>query len=308
MLKKLGTRPASTVSKIEYDDNGGPVQIVQQAIGADGQSKEVTIPIDKLMIFTHGRRGGDLTGKSLLRTAYPNWYYKTHMYKIDAIQKERHGIGVPKVKMMPGYTQKDREAAITLVKNLRTNEESGMVLPPNLDIEFAELHGNLVNVMDSIDHHNAQILLNVMVQFLLLGVGAAGGGRATGGTQSDMFMKSMRYVANTICEIINMYLIPKLVVFNFKTNNFPQLKVRNIGEMRDLQMLGAALANLAAQGVITMDLPSEQWVRATFDMPRKLEDRPTAPAPTPTDTTTKKGNVGQNGGQGNIGKPTNAPQ
>jgi hypothetical protein len=68
------------------------------------------------------------------------------------------------------------------------------------------------------------------------------------------------------------------------------------------------LSNLAAQEVITMDLPSEQWVRATFDMPAKLEDRPAAVAPVPFGGGNPKGDVKQNGGQGNTGKPANAPQ
>jgi hypothetical protein len=79
-----------------------------------------------------------------------------------------------------------------------------------------------------------------------------------------------------------MYLIPQLVVWNFPTTNFPKLKVRNIGETRDLQMLGSALANLFAQQALTSDDPTENWIRGVFDMPSKTA--------TPQDQTTTKAN------------------
>jgi hypothetical protein len=158
MLKKLALRPTNTLNGFTYDDNGGPKTVKQNAIRADGTVEQVEIDISKLVIFTFGRVGGDLTGRSLLRTAYPHWYYKTHFYKIDAIQKERHSLGVPKGKLLAGYKEADKVALRTLLANLRSNEEAFMILPPSVDVEFAEVHGNLVNVLESADHHNFMIL------------------------------------------------------------------------------------------------------------------------------------------------------
>jgi hypothetical protein len=270
MLQKLGYRPASTILRIDYDDNGGPLDVVQNAIQADNSITEETLDISKIIIFTFSRRGGDLTGRSLLRTAYPHWYYKTHLYKIDAIQKERNSLGIPKGMLKPGYTQNDKVALRTLLSNLRSNEESFMILTPNIDVEFTEVKGQLANVLESASHHNMMILMNVLGQFLGLGIDhGSGGGKNTGSTQADLFMKSLRYVANYIADCINMYLIPELVVWNYPTTNFPRLQVRNVGETKDIQMLAAGLANLASQGLVTMDFETEQWVRRAFDMPAK---------------------------------------
>ena len=277
MLKKLGYRPATTIMNIDYDDNGGPLDVVQNAIQADGSVIETTLDISKIIIFTNSRRGGDLMGRSLLRTAYPHWYYKTHLYKIDAIQKERNSLGIPKGILQPGYTTNDKNILRTLLANLRSNEESFMILTPNIDVEFAEVKSSPVNVLESVHHHNMMIFMNVLGQFLNLGIDSPGGGKATGSTQSDLFMKSLRHVANYIADCINMYLIPELVVWNYPTMNFPKLKVRNVGEVRDIQMLAAGLANLSAQGLITMDLVTEQWVRQVFDMPAKQSAPPGQP-------------------------------
>lgn len=303
MLKKFGYRPASTIKEIQYDDNGGPKTIVHAAIKADKSVQEVKMDISKVLIFTFQRKGGDLTGKSMLRTAYQHWFYKTHFYKIDAIQKERHGIGVPKGRLLPGASKKDEEAMRKLLRNLRTNEEAYMLLTPNVEVEFAEFKGMLVNVLESAVHHNSMILLNVLAQFLALGLENSGGGRATAGSQVDIYMKAFRYVANYICDQINMYVIPELVVYNFKTTNFPQLKVRNIGETRDLQQIGSAISSLIHEGGITVDDDTEQWLRKTFDMPALKTLGLTRTGP----NTSAVGNPATNGaGQKNGVKPTAA--
>lgn len=341
MLKKLGVRPPTTIQKIVYDNNGGPNQIIQNAIQADLTSKQVTIDIAKLIVFTFAKRGGDLTGKSILRTAYSHWYYKNHFYKIDAIQKERHAIGIPRGELLPGSTPGDKIILRQLLRNLRTNEESFIIQTPTIKIDFAEVQGNLVNVLESVDHHTNMILLNVMAQFLALGLSGSGGSRAVSTSGVDLFMKSLKYVGNSIASAINMYLIPELVVWNFPTTNFPRLNVRSIGETRDLQMLGAGLANLLSQGGITMDLETENWMRTVFDMPQKDPNAeptgnvapPTNPATPvqpsdslagllqnaqgsgttgtnqpnqPNGTSNGKGAVKATTGTGNLGKPPNA--
>lgn len=308
MLKKLGERPARTVTDFVYDDNGGIKAIKQNAIGADNRPKEVTIPIEKAVIFTFEGEGG-VEGESILRPAYRSWYYKDKLYTIDAIQKERHGMGVPEVEIMPGASKKDRELANELAANLRTNERGFIVRPSTLTVGFAKLEGNLVNALESALHHDNQIMKNVLVQFINMGIESSGGGRATGATAFDMFMKAMRYIANSICGYFNLYTIPRVVAYNFPTNRFPQMGVRNIGETKDFQMWSAGIRNLMDAAGITPDMPTEQYLRKIADMPLKTEPRPEMEDPndvedtddTEEETTTNK-STSKNGGAGNVGK------
>jgi hypothetical protein len=303
MLRKLAPRPATTIKEFLYDNNGGPEGVIQIFLTKDNKRKEVEIPIDKLVVFTINKKGGNIEGKSLLRTAYPHWYYKSNLYKIDAIQKERHGIGVPKYKLQPGYSHEDKKAARTLVRKLRTNEEAGMVLPPLADVEFAKLEGQPVNVMTSIDHHNGMIMMNVMVQFLLMGL-QEGGGRATAAAHQNLYEKSLKYVANFICDCFNLYLIPKLVAYNYDTAEFPKLRVRNIGEIKELQMWASALSNLISQNAVTVDYEFEQWVREQIDAPLKKGGKQT---PENNSGAIKGGVNTEKDQRGNIGKATDEP-
>lgn len=269
MLRKLAPRPTPTISEIKYDANGGPVSVVHQAVREDGKPEKVEIPIEKLIIFTNNRKGGNLEGKSMLRTSYRNWFFKTNLYNIDGIQKERHGMGFPVIKLKGNYKDAEKNAALELVRNIRTNENGGAVLPPGWELEFIDVPGNPVDVLASIEHHDGQIMLNTMTEFLLLGLEGEGGGRATSGAQQDMFNKSLRYVANLICDSFNLYCIPYLVGYNFPTDRFPKLRCRNIGETKDLQQWASGVANLAARNLITPDYETEQWIRTIIDAPLK---------------------------------------
>jgi len=170
------------------------------------------------------------------------------------------------MKPPEGFTTADVSAAWEMVTNMRTNERAGFVEPPGFEFRFERLEGQPVNILPSIEHHDARILLNVMAQFLLLGL-QGGGGRATSGAHVDMFQKAMKYVANYICGVFNLYLIPRLVGYNFDTTEFPTMRVRNVGETKDLQMWASAHANLFSQEILTKTFETEEWYRENLDMP-----------------------------------------
>lgn len=297
-LRKMGFRPAATIKSIDYDDNGGPTGVTQNAINSKGNVKEVKIPIEKLVIFTFEGEDNGLEGESILRSAYQHWFYKTTLYKIDAIQKERHGIGVPDVEIQAGASENDKKLAHMMARNLRTNEFSYIVRPPTLKVGFAKPEGNLVNALESANHHDDMIMKNILVQFLNMGLGSGGGGRATSATAADIYLKAMSYVANLWCDALNLYLIPRLVAYNFQTDKFPRLSVKNIGETKDFQMWSAGIRNLVDAGIITYSYETEQYVRTVADMPKR-----TAPA-TAEELAITQGSQITGGGEssGNVGK------
>jgi hypothetical protein len=198
---------------------------------------------------------------SVLRSAYKHWYYKEQLYKIDAIQKERHGIGIPVIKLPVGYSQSDKTVANDLGRNLRTNERAHVVLPPNWDLSFAELKGQPVDVIKSIEHHDSLIEKNVMGSFV----------SATNATDEnhDMFLKSARFIADIITETWNKYAIKQLVDYNWTNVEYPKLRARRIGEQSDWRTVSFALRNLIGAGVIVPDDPLEDSARDLMDLPRR---------------------------------------
>jgi hypothetical protein len=257
--QKFGPRHPADVVKWVYDRNGGPDGVHMQSNDIQGEPNGVFIPIDKLVIFALDAEAGDLRGLGILRSAHMHYYYKQTLYKIDAIQKERHGIGIPVIKLPPGWSPADRRVAENLGRNLRTNERAHVTLPPNWELIFAKLEGQPVDCMKSIDHHNQMIMANVLAPFLT----------SERQTKEGLltFLQATRYVADTISDTINHHCLPQLIDYNYSRVKVPALRARRIGEEESARTLSFTLRNLVGAGLLTPDEPTEEFLRVELDMP-----------------------------------------
>lgn len=258
VLKKLAPRHPLDILEWDYDSQGGPNAIVMNATEANGFER-ITIPIEKLVVFVLEQEAGDMRGISLLRSAYKHYYYKDTLYKIDAIQKERHGIGVPVIILPLGFSDQDKQIAEDLGRNLRTNERAHVVLPMNWQLTFAKLEGQPVDCLPSIAHHNDQIMANILAPFY----------KDPSATEDsmNMFYKATRYIASTIAETFNRYVIKQLVDFNYSRGKYPVLRARRIGENNDLRTWSFAFRNLVGSNAIIPDEPLEKFLRTELDLP-----------------------------------------
>jgi hypothetical protein len=240
-----------------YDKNGGPASV--DMINPDATKWEpINISIEKLLVMSFDKEAGNIEGFSVLRSAYSHWYYKTMLYKIDAIQKERHGIGVPVIKLPPNFTRDDKEIAQQMGRNLRTNETAHLVLPPNWEVFFAKLEGQPVDALKSAVHHDLQIQKNIMAPFLDKPVGA---------DEMGTFHTACRFIAEIIADTFNNYAIPQLIGYNFERVGVPTLRATNIGSKADLRTLSFALRNFVGANLIKPDERLEVYLRDISDLP-----------------------------------------
>jgi hypothetical protein len=265
--QKLMPLHIDDVEEIKYDRNGGPdkIRFYRERPGESAQF--VDIDIEKLCVFTHDRECGNIMGISILRSAYKHWYYKSNLEKIDAIQKERHGIGVPIIKLPIGFTSKgpgnDVLLADEIGRNLRVNESAHVVLPPLWELEFAKLEGQPVDSIASIAYHNQMILANILAPWF------EGNQNTDVSVLHDLFLKASRFVADTIADGITCYVIPQLVNYNYERGSvgYPKLKVRRIGETTDWRTFSFAIRNLVGADLLRADLPLEEYLRDEMDLP-----------------------------------------
>jgi hypothetical protein len=257
--KKLAPRHPADVAEWHFDRAGGPAMVemeppFSQAMFGDN----IKIPIEKLLVFTFDKEAGNIEGISLLRSAFPHWYYKTMLYKIDAIQKERHGIGIPIITLPPNFTPADKELAKAMTQNLRTNEMAHLVLPPNWVFQFAKLEGQPVDALKSAEHHDRQIQKNIVAPFLDKGGSAE---------EQQMMRNASRYIADIILEAFNKYAIPQLIGYNFERVGVPRLRATGIGSRVDQRTFSFAIRNLIGAGVIRPDDRLEDFVREEMELP-----------------------------------------
>lgn len=277
VLQKLAPRHPLDIREWVWDSRGGPDGIIMEPFVPYGTQFDnlvpslnflppdanlgAFIPINKLVIFPLEAEAGDLRGISVLRSAYKHWYYKDTLYKIDAIQKERHGIGVPVIKLPPGYNDDDKRLADELGRNLRTNERAHIVIPANWEIMFAKLEGQPVSCIESIEHHDMMMRVNILAPFM--------NDPSPDQTSIDMFFKSARYLANIVTGIVNKFVIRQLVDLNFKRGKYPKLHARRIGEWEDLRTFSFAARNFVGAGLITPDNPLEAQIREMANLPHQ---------------------------------------
>lgn len=283
--KKFASRHPLDSSGWKYDRNGGPKGCMFPAayeragnemngrwtVPSGGDFVPVEdklIPIEKLIVFTNMKEAGNMEGVSALRPAYKHWFFKDTFYKIDAIQKERHGIGIPVIVLPVNWTDDDKRAANNMGRNLRTNEKAHIVLPPLWEVKMLELQGNPVDVIASIEHHDTQIARLVLAPFM------QGGGKNTreadASNLTDIYMKSSRQTADVIRDGINKWAIPELVRYNWGSNaadNPPELRVRRIGETVDWRTISFTLRNLVGANLLQPDKPLLESIREEFDLP-----------------------------------------
>ena len=260
--KKFAPRHPMDVLDWFTDANGGPAGVAMMNPNSMPAGQQVAIPISKLLVFTNQKEAGDMTGISLLRPAFKPWYFKSQLEKIDAIQKERHGIGIPIIKLPVGYKPADKALAQNLGRNLRTNEQAHVVLPPMWEIMFADLKGQPVNVLDSIKYHNGEIVKNILAAFME-------GGAGNSGKDDDriLFLKSARFAADIIVDVINKFAIPQLVDFNWQRVGYPKICARRIGEQADWRTMSFAIRNMVGAGIIRPDDRLEENIREEMDLP-----------------------------------------
>jgi hypothetical protein len=259
--RKFAPRHPMDVIEWKFDANGGPKGV--RFYDAKGQEESTFIDIEKLAVFTFDKEAGNIQGISVLRSAYKHWYIKDNLYKIDAIQKERHGIGIPIIKLPAGFNDQDKAFADNLGRNLRTNEKAHVVLPPNWELMFAKLEGQPVNAIESIDHHDVMIARNILGQFINNPAGTSQE------EQQQLFLKATRYIADIVRDVFNKYCIPMLVDWNWKgVEEYPELRVRRIGDTVDWRTISFAIRNFVGAGLIYPDEELEKWIRAEMDLPK----------------------------------------
>ena len=261
IVKELAPRSPFDVTQWIYTNKGRPDGVILQDFDS---GKDVFIPYEEVLTFTHDREANNVEGISALRCVYLNEFFKSKFYNIDGIQKERHGVGIPIFKMGPQNTAKDKQIAGQMGENLRVNEQAHLVTPYGMEVEMLSPQGSPVNPIESIEYHDMCIDKSVLADFL------APRSAEAAEVQSDLFLKGTRYLADIIREEINHKLIPELVKFNWPSKDvkeFPQLTVRRLAEDKDNVDLSRSARNWAGMGALQADDKLEDYIRDTLVLP-----------------------------------------
>jgi hypothetical protein len=216
LWRKFAIRGQDTLTKWEFDDSGGLAAFWQ---ATEPTYKQVRIPVEKFLLYRTRVERNNPEGKSLLRPAWIPYFYAKHIQQVEAIGIERDLAGMPYVKMPEGATtgtssDTDEYAARKIVRNIRNDEQSGVVIPAGWEVGLMTAGGSRQFDTDkTIVRYESRMLMSVLAQFLMLGQQSVGS-LALSRDQTDFFNMSVDAICDQIGNVITKYAIPRLCALN----------------------------------------------------------------------------------------------
>lgn len=297
--RKFPLRAQESLARWEFDDEGGVKAMVQSNQG----SGEVSIPIEKALLFRTTAARSDPEGRSILRNAYRPWYFKKRIEEIESIGIERDLAGLPVVKvpeqyLMAGATDAQKRTVLSmkeLATRIKRNAQEGLVFPTAVDefghdrwaIELLSTGGQRqFDTNTVIGRYNQEIAMTVLADFVLLGHEKVGS-YALGATKVELFTVALAAWVDEIAGVFNDYAVPRLMKFNgVPSALWPTIEHDEIKTV-DLGALGTFIRDAVGSGAVSPGPELEGWLREQAQIPpedeeemrRLAEEEPTPPEP-----------------------------
>ena len=267
-----------TTMRWDIDDDGGIKAMIQYP-----HLWKEPIPIERMILYRFRKTKNNPEGESILRPAYIPYYYIKNIQTVEAIGIERNLAGMPVIEMPFGSdptesssTNSDYGRAHQIVRNLRRDEQDGIILPPPATPdEFARWKltllttgGGAERAADAdraIIRYEKRILMSALAQFLILGMEKIGTQSAfEGGT--DFFAMAVGAVADIVADTFTQYGMERLLALNGMDSDGIQLEHGRVGNV-NLEQMGTFLQQAGA--MITWTEQDEQWIRSLAKLPEK---------------------------------------
>jgi phage gp29-like protein len=289
-IKKIATRPQETLEDWVLAPNGDVLAMRQR----DPNTQKIfVVPYEKSLLFRARRHKNSPEGKSILRNAYRSWYFMKNVEEIEAIAIERELNGLPvcyipqeifdEAEMEDGDASK-LNAYIELVRDIKFNEQGGVVLPsdPWVDqdgrmttMKKVELTLLTTNGQRSIDtnrtilRYQHDIARTVLADFLMLGSGERGS-FALSRTKVDLFLRALKGWLEAISTVINKELVPRLWKLNGLSIDIMPKVIPGSVAPEDLLEIGDLIKKLAEAGMPLFPDPNlEKHLRHVAGLPEK---------------------------------------
>lgn len=219
-IDKLAHRPINSITKILTNNQGEIEQYVQRISGSLG-SQEAKIPADKVLHFVFQPEFNPIFGRSMFTQAYYHFEKKHKLYYISHIAAQIRALRLRILRARETDEEKVNKV-LEMVAKLGFN--STIVLPGEYDLEFPDISGDGPDVLPLIQHHDAQMAKSILAQVLDVGVEGRTGSFNLSETHLDIFITNLELISSAIAAVFNTTLIPKLIDWNFGTDNYPKIQ------------------------------------------------------------------------------------
>ena len=281
--KKLPIRSQETLHEWKYKEHTDDLVGMEQWTVTDCDMVNVVIPIDKALHFVTRSRKQNPEGRSILRTAYRDWYFKKRIQEIEGVGIERDLAGFPTLTAPEGmdlWDTEDKEMqealanAERIVTGIRRDSREGLVMPFGWELNLLSTGSRRqFDTNQIIERYNKQIATSVLTDFVLLGHESVGS-FALADNKTKMFALAVGTYLDIICEVFNNQAIPRLIDLNgdhFKgITDYPYMKHGDI-EDANLDKIGAFIQQMVGTGALTPDDELEDYIRQIANLPERKD-------------------------------------
>ena len=284
-LKSMSWRSPRTIDRFNLDPQTGQLLSVTQLAYGD-LLRNINIPSEFIVLFTHNREGSMYEGISALRPIYGPWLRKNMYLKLMAIGIEKYAVPTPILDVPEGRESSDQfTQAIEVLQAYTTHQSAYMTKPEGWNLTFSQTGFDPEKLSKAIDMENQEMVRAFMANFMLLGSSSGSGSYALSNDLSDFFLGGIEYIANYISEEISRTVAKSLIDINFgPQESYPQLKATGIRD-RAGKELAEVIQLLTSSGVITKGPELEKELRRRYKLPELNEEEITPTSSTITPVT-----------------------
>lgn len=233
-----------------------------------------TILMDKVILFRTRVEANNPEGISLLRNAWVPYYYTKNLQAFEAIGFERDTNGVPSITLPSGAStdtddpNSDASKAAEVVRNIRTDEQAGVVLPPGWELALLSSSGkSFADLGKAIERYESRTLMAMLSQFIMLGQNSVGT-QALSKDSTSIAEMIVNAVADIVAETFTKQEIPRMLRMNGYDPEGIVLEHTPAGDT-DISMFADFIQKVGDK--ITWDASDELWLRQVAGLPEKDE-------------------------------------
>lgn len=221
-LKKLNYLPADTVRFLVTEDGSfdGFRQITHKP---GGKLVDVKIPRDTCVYYAAQEEENRFYGQSYFQSAYYHFDKKVKLYYLMHLAAQRSAVGTRVGTVPEDHSTDELNAFRQGLSDLGVAQ--WMTKPENYQVELLK-EGGTFDFLSYINHHNSQMSKSILAAFFDENQGTGGDASLVDfGKQTDsLFVMMLQTIMSEIASIINHYIIPRFIDWNFNSAKYPEFR------------------------------------------------------------------------------------
>lgn len=257
------------------DDHGNFTGVMQRAWAFHGTAtNEIVLGPEKVWLYTHNPRFGDIHGVSDLRSAYRSWWAKKFIINFWNVFLERMGQPMMIIHYPQGASEELKGVLKSILQNLASKTE--VLVPEGVQASLLEAtRGGNATYQEALSFHNNSIARS-MLMVHLFGVDGDQADKIGSPSQSSIHLRVLFKMADKVSQRLVRTLMEQVIepMVNMNFDNaeelMPKFVWQDFGQFEGMKVADT-IRLLFAAGILDLDQADVNYARSVLGLPLRLE-------------------------------------